>query len=60
MHRPDILILDEPTSNLDKDGIEMVLRRVSEQRENAILIVATNDTDEATWCARKIELGTHS
>jgi len=60
VHRPDILILDEPTSNLDKNGIEMVMRRVSEQKKGAILIVATNDADEATWCAKKIELGTHS
>jgi heme exporter protein A len=59
VHRPDILILDEPTSNLDKDGIEMVLRRVTEQRKSAILIVATNDADEATWCAKKVELDAH-
>ncbi|MBM2840078.1 MAG: ABC-type multidrug transport system ATPase component [Bacteroidetes bacterium] len=59
VHRPDILILDEPTSNLDKDGIEMVTRRVREQQKSAILIVATNDADEATWCSKKVELGTH-
>jgi heme exporter protein A len=58
VHRPDILILDEPTSNLDKDGIEMVIRRVSEQQKSGILIVATNDAEEATWCAKKVELGT--
>ena len=60
VHRPDILILDEPTSNLDKDGIEMVRRKVSEQQKGAILIVATNDAEEATWCAKKVELGTKS
>ena len=60
VHRPDILILDEPTSNLDKDGIEMVIRRVSEQQKSGILIVATNDAEEATWCAKKVELGTKS
>lgn len=57
MHKPDILILDEPTSNLDKDGIEMVMRKVSEQKKDAILIVATNDAEEATWCTEKVELG---
>jgi heme exporter protein A len=56
MHEPDILILDEPTSNLDSDGIEMVRRAVSEQLKGSILVVATNDAEEATWCARKLEL----
>jgi heme exporter protein A len=57
VHQPDILVLDEPTSNLDADGIEMVKRRVSEQKKDSILIVATNDAEESAWCAKRIELG---
>jgi heme exporter protein A len=57
VHKPDILVLDEPTSNLDADGVEMVNRRVTEQKQDSILIVATNDAEESTWCAKKIELG---
>jgi heme exporter protein A len=57
VHEPDILVLDEPTANLDADGIEMVKRRVSEQKKESILIIATNDAEESTWCAKKIELG---
>lgn len=57
VHKPDILVLDEPTSNLDSDGIAMVERRVMEQKKDSILIVATNDADESTWCSGKIELG---
>jgi heme exporter protein A len=60
VHKPDILVLDEPTSNLDADGIEMVERRVSEQKKESILIVATNDAEESTWCAKRIELGGRS
>jgi heme exporter protein A len=57
VHKPEILVLDEPTSNLDADGIEMVRRRVEEQKNGSILILATNDAEEATWCSRMIDLG---
>lgn len=57
MHEPDLLILDEPTSNLDADGIEMVKRTVNEQLTGSILVVATNDAEEAMWCSRKLTLG---
>lgn len=57
MHEPCILILDEPTSNLDSDGVEMVKHTVDDQLKGSILIVATNDAEEATWCSRKLTLG---
>ena len=57
LHRPSLLILDEPTSNLDSDGIEMVKRVVGDQKKQGVLIVATNDSDEAKWCAANITLG---
>ena len=57
LHRPSLLILDEPTSNLDHDGIGMVKKIVDEQKLSGVLIVATNDSDEAGWCSTNIELG---
>jgi heme exporter protein A len=57
LHRPSFLILDEPTSNLDHDGIAMVSSVVDEQKRRGVLIVATNDADEASWCSANIELG---
>jgi heme exporter protein A len=57
LHRPSLLILDEPTSNLDHDGIAMVKKVVDEQKNQGVLIVATNDADEAGWCSANIELG---
>ncbi len=57
VHKPDILVLDEPTSNLDADGIAMVQRRVMEQKKESILIIATNDAEESSWCAKRVELG---
>lgn len=57
LHRPSILVLDEPTANLDADGVSIVKRVVGQQKESAILIVATNDEDEAAWCRQRILLG---
>jgi heme exporter protein A len=57
LHQPSLLVLDEPTSNLDHDGIAMVRRFVEQQKKSGMLIVATNDADEAGWCSSVIELG---
>ena len=55
-HVPSVLILDEPTTNLDNDGIKVVEEVVEEQRRSSILVVATNDSAEADWCGQKISL----
>jgi heme exporter protein A len=57
LHNPIVLILDEPTSNLDEDGVEFVQRMVKQQKEEGILIVATNNKEESDWCAQKIHVG---
>lgn len=46
IHQPEVLILDEPTANLDTDGIAMVKEIMHEHREKGILIVATNDISD--------------
>lgn len=56
-HRPSILILDEPTSNLDEEGIAAVREVVEEYRKDSILLIATSDASEAAWCDNKIYLG---
>jgi heme exporter protein A len=58
IHRPPLLILDEPTANLDDEGTAFVHRVVERQRESGIVIVATNEASEAAWCGSRIELGT--
>lgn len=53
---PLILILDEPTSNLDLEGIAMVKEIMQEQRNKGILIVATNDLSDVTEYDAQVDL----
>jgi heme exporter protein A len=57
LHRPALLLLDEPTANLDVDGIRVVRQVVKNQKKSGILIVATNSSAEARWCRGRIHLG---
>lgn len=56
VHSPSILILDEPSTNLDDDGMNVVEEVVKEQLLSSILIVATNDSAEAKWCKQVVQL----
>jgi heme exporter protein A len=58
LHEPAVLILDEPTSNLDTEGIDIVQQIIGEQKKSNILIIATNNDEEAFSCAQQIQLGT--
>lgn len=46
LHSPEILVLDEPSTNLDEDGIAIVREVMAEQRQRGVLIFATNDPQE--------------
>jgi heme exporter protein A len=56
-HSPSVLLLDEPTSNLDEDGMIAVRNVVAEYGKSGVLVVATNDAAEAAWCARQLKVG---
>lgn len=43
IHHPPILILDEPMSNLDQEGIRCVREIMADHRARGLLVVATND-----------------
>ncbi|HHP7237491.1 ABC transporter ATP-binding protein [Longibacter sp.] len=54
---PDVLLLDEPSANLDVAGISMVNEVMSWQLDaGRILVVATNVADEAEACHRSISV----
>jgi heme exporter protein A len=55
--RPLLMLLDEPSTNLDEAGIAMLRRVIEVQREvGGLLILATNNPQEATWCDRSIRI----
>ncbi len=56
IHDPDVLVLDEPTANLDVAGTDMVLSLIEEYRKEKIVILATNDTEEASMGDVKVVL----
>ena len=49
LHEPPILLLDEPTANLDAEGAVMARSVVDEQRGRGLAIVATNEAREVAW-----------
>jgi heme exporter protein A len=53
---PEILLFDEPTSNLDDAGIEMVHDIMNTHKKNGILIVASNDKNDYNFFDDVIKL----
>lgn len=56
MHSPKILLMDEPTSNLDDEGKETVYRIVNREGKNKIIVIASNERADLDMCSTKIEL----
>lgn len=56
VHEPDVLVLDEPTANLDVAGTDMVFSIIEQYRKERIVVLATNDVDEAALGDVKVVL----
>ena len=52
-----LLLLDEPTTNLDADGIALYHQLINDHTKDKILIVSSNDTQEYDFCEEVIRIG---
>ena len=56
LHQPSLIILDEPTSNLDNLGKEKVYELIKNEAENNLVIIASNEDSDIALCSQVIEL----
>lgn len=57
LHEPLLLLLDEPSSNLDSEGVRMVRSVIERQQSRGMVVVATNDPAEAELGSARLDLG---
>lgn len=56
-HEPKVLLLDEPTANLDASGVSMVQEIIAAQRRRGVLVIATNEPEEVRHGNHVLALG---
>ena len=56
IHKPNLLILDEPTSNLDNSGKDVVYSFIENYGKDKLVIVASNEEVDLSYCSQIIEL----
>ena len=54
-----ILLLDEPTTNLDADGIALYHTLISNYTKDKLVIVSSNVKQEYDFCEEVIEIGNY-
>lgn len=52
--KPAVLFLDEPGSNLDRAGRDLIYSEIQAMAEKTVIILATNEEEEARLCSRRI------
>ncbi len=56
IHSPQLIILDEPTSNLDDEGKNSVYEIINEEGSRNIVLIATNEKNDLEQCSEIIFL----
>jgi heme exporter protein A len=56
MHSPELVILDEPTSNLDDEGKNSVYELIKEEGKKNIVLIASNEKSDLEMCSDVVYL----
>lgn len=56
LHEPQLIILDEPVSNLDNAGKEIVYGIISEEGKKNLVLVASNEDSDLQLCKEVLNL----
>ncbi|MDZ4723944.1 MAG: ABC transporter ATP-binding protein [candidate division Zixibacteria bacterium] len=56
LRKPGFLFLDEPTSNLDASGKEMVYRIIEQSKQTRIVVIASNEQEDERAATKQIRL----
>ena len=56
MHSPELIIFDEPTSNLDDEGKETVYSIVKNESKNSVVVLASNEKTDLSYCTEILYL----
>ena len=52
MEQPDLIVLDEPTSSIDEEGVELVRRILLEEKERgATILIASHNKEDIEYLA---------
>ena len=51
-----LLLLDEPTSNLDESGIQMYLKLIEDWKSNRTILIGSNQPLEYQMCDGKLDI----
>lgn len=51
-----VLLLDEPCTNLDGEGVALYHRLISDHCRNRLIIVSSNDEAEYTFCSEQLSI----
>lgn len=56
LHDADLMLLDEPTSNLDALNERIILKSLNKQKENKTILLVSHRLSTINWCDRTISM----
>lgn len=54
-----VLLLDEPTTNLDADGIALYHKLITDYTSDKLVIISSNDLQEYRFCEEVVSIGNY-